>query len=38
LGVSEFIENLFDLNYLIRAVPLPDMDDPFSKKEIDIAL
>jgi hypothetical protein len=38
LGVSEFTEILFDLNDLIRVVPLPGMDAPFSKEEIDLAL
>jgi hypothetical protein len=38
LGVSEFTEILFDLNDMIRAVPLLDMDHPFSEEEIDLAL
>jgi hypothetical protein len=38
LGVSEFSETLFDLNELIAVVPLPTMDAPFSKEEIDKAL
>jgi hypothetical protein len=38
LGISEFIEILFDLNALSSAVPLPPMDEPFTKEEIDTTL
>jgi hypothetical protein len=38
LGVSEFCEILFQLSDLISAVPLPQMDGPFSREEIDVAL
>jgi hypothetical protein len=38
LGVSEFNGFLFDLTPLIQVVPLPVLDDPFSKEEIDAAV
>jgi hypothetical protein len=38
LGVLEFNGFLFDLTALIQGVPLPVLDDPFSKEEIDAAV
>lgn len=38
LGISEFSEMLFDLQLLISSVPLPILDKPFSKDEIDATI
>jgi hypothetical protein len=38
LGVSEFTRFLLDLSALTQVVPLPVLDDPFSKEEIDAAV
>lgn len=38
LGTTKFQEILFDLDSLIDQVDLPEMDRPFSKEEIDMAV